>query len=73
MPILTTNTLNRTVDVITNHLERFAFRENPEINWLAIWTMWLRESSWRPKQVNRLPSTLARDPFACALPAKASE
>ncbi len=33
MPILTTNTLNRTVDVIINHLERFAFRETPEINW----------------------------------------
>lgn len=25
--------LDRTVQVITNHIERFAFRENPELAW----------------------------------------
>lgn len=25
--------LDKTIQVITNHLERFAFRENPDLNW----------------------------------------
>lgn len=27
--------LDKTIRVITNHLERFAFRENPKIDWTA--------------------------------------
>ncbi|MCG3268529.1 DUF2218 domain-containing protein [Yoonia sp. I 8.24] len=29
------NDLDKTVDVVTNHLERFAFRESPDITWQA--------------------------------------
>lgn len=25
--------LDKTIEVITNHLERFAFRENPQLDW----------------------------------------